>query len=239
MALLDDATTIALLVTSAFFVALAFGLLVRYRQLSQKIAGSSDLGHDLWDALEQRMRKQDERILDMMGRMEVVQARVMAPPPAPQPMVQPQTPPEPLPMSQPEEEPGDVKEEPRAMQHPESQPKSQESQPSQLEQAPKAPRAPPAPQPEPAQQSETPPKAELMLDETQLATLRLLAQGTKNTRQLTDTLKKSREHTARLMKELFDVGLVRRNVSTKPFVYQITDEGRRKLESSEERPDLT
>ncbi|HEV2225289.1 MAG TPA: hypothetical protein VGR56_00630, partial [Nitrososphaerales archaeon] len=68
MALLDDATTIALLVTSAFFVALAFGLLVRYRQLSQKIAGSSDLGHDLWDALEQRMRKQDERILDVMGR---------------------------------------------------------------------------------------------------------------------------------------------------------------------------
>ncbi|MDA4125971.1 MAG: hypothetical protein OK452_02050 [Thaumarchaeota archaeon] len=232
MALLDDATTIALLVTSAFFVALAIGLLVRYRQLSQKIAGSSDLGHDLWDALEQRMRKQDERILDMMGRMEVVQARVMAPPPAPEPMVQPSTPPAALAKSQPEEEPSDVEREPRTMQQPVSQPRSQESRPSQQELAPEAPQAPPTPQPEPAQQHETPPGADLMLDETQLATLRLLAEGTKNTRQLTDTLKKSREHTARLMKELFDLGLVRRNVATKPFVYQITDEGRRKLESS-------
>jgi DNA-binding transcriptional ArsR family regulator len=232
MALLDDATTIALLVTSAFFVAIAFGLLVRYRQLSQRIAGSSDLGHDLWDALEQRMRKQDERILDMMGRMEVVQSRVMAPPPAPEPMVQLPTQPEPHPMSQPEEEPGDIEEEPRAMQHLESQLKSQGSQPSQPEQVPEAPRAPPTPQPEPVPQPETASKAELMLDETQLKTLRLLAEGTKNTRQLTDTLKKSREHTARLMKELFELGLVRRNVATKPFVYQITDEGRRKLGSS-------
>jgi outer membrane biosynthesis protein TonB len=235
MALLDDATTIAPLVTSAFFVAIAFGLLVRYRQLSQKIAGSSDLGHDLWDALEQRMRKQDERILDMMGRMEVVQARVMALPPALQPMVQPPTTPEPFPMSRPEEEPSDVEEEPRAMQQPESQPKSQESQPSQPSQprqAPEAPMAPPTPRLEPAQQAETPSKAELMLDETQLVSLRLLAEGTKNTRQLTDTLKKSREHMARVMKELFELGLVRRNVATKPFVYQITDEGRHKLESS-------
>jgi outer membrane biosynthesis protein TonB len=232
MALLDDATTIALLVTSAFFVALAFGLLVRYRQLSQKIAGSSDLGHDLWDALEQRMRKQDERILDMMGRMEVVQARVMTPPPAPEPTVQPQTPPEPLLRSHPKEDPGDVEEEPRAMQRPESQPRSQELQPSQPEQAPEARMALPAPQPEPAQLPGTPSKAELVLDETQLATLRLLAEGTKNTRQLTDSLKKSREHTARVMKELFELGLVRRNVATKPFVYQITDEGRHGLESS-------
>lgn len=231
MALLDDATTIALLVTSAFFVTLAFGLLVRYRQLSQKIAGSSDLGHDLWDALEQRMRKQDERILDMMGRIEVVQARVMAPPPAQEPTDPPSTPLEPLPMSQPEEESSDVEKELRAMQQPKSQSKSQESQPSQLEQAQEASQAPLTPQPESTQQPETPPKAELMLDETQLATLRLLAEGTKNTRQLTDTLKKSREHTARVMKELFELGLVRRNVATKPFVYQITDEGRRKLES--------
>jgi hypothetical protein len=230
MALLDDATTIALLVSSAFFVAVAFGLLVRYRQLSQKIAGSSDLGHDLWDALEQRMRKQDERILDMMGRMEVVQSRVMVLPPALQPMDEPSTTREPLPMSQSKEESSDVEEESRVMQQPESQPKSQESRPSQLEQVP--PLAPPSLQQEPAQQPETSPKAELMLDETQLATLRLLAEGTKNTRQLTDTLKKSREHTARLMKELFDLGLVRRNVATKPFVYQLTDEGRRKMESN-------
>jgi len=227
MALLDDATTIALLVTSAFFVALAFGLLVRYRQLSQKIAGSSDLGHDLWDALEQRMRKQDERILDMMGRMEVVQARVMAPPPAPEPTVQPQTPPELLPMSRPEAELSDVEEEPRTMQHSESQQESQESQTSQPRKAPEAPMAPPTPQPGPEPQPEPASKEELILDQTQLAALRQLAEGNKDTSQLTVALKKSREHTARLMKELFDLGLVRRNVATKPFVYQLTDEGRR------------
>ncbi len=232
MALLDDATTIALLVTSAFFVALAFGLLVRYRQLSQKIAGSSDLGHDLWDALEQRMRKQDERILDMMGRMEVVQARVMASPPTLEPTDQLRTPPQPRPTSQPVEESSDIEGEPRAMQQPESQPRSQESQPSQSKQVPVASQAPPTSQSEPAQLPEAPTSADLMLDETQLKTLRLLAEGMKNTRQLTDTLEKSREHTARLMKELFELGLVRRNIATKPFVYQITDEGRNRLESS-------
>ena len=71
-----------------------------------------------------------------------------------------------------------------------------------------------------------------MLDETKVRALKLLGEGTKDTRQLTDTLDLSREHTARMMKELFELGLVRRNVATKPFVYQITDEGRRKLESS-------
>ncbi|HEV2137861.1 MAG TPA: helix-turn-helix domain-containing protein [Nitrososphaerales archaeon] len=235
MALLDDATTIALLVTSSFFVALAFGLLVRYRQLSQKIAGSSDLGHDLWDALEQRMRKQDERILDMMGRMEVVQSRVMSQPPPPEPMVQPSTPTAASQMSQPDVEPSDVEREPLAMQQPASQQKSQRSQLSQPEPAPESPQSLPTPEPlpEPGQSPESPPEAKLVLDQTQLATLRQLAEGTKNTRQLTDALKKSREHTARLMKDLFELGLVRRNVASKPFVYQITDEGRRKLESND------
>jgi len=67
------------------------------------------------------------------------------------------------------------------------------------------------------------------LDETQLAAVRLLAESPKNTRQITDALKKSREHTARVMKELFERGLVRRNDTTKPFVYQLTDLGKRYL----------
>jgi len=61
--------------------------------------------------------------------------------------------------------------------------------------------------------------------------IRLLAEGQKNTRQLTDALQRSREHTARLMKGLFELGLVQRNNATKPFVYQLTDEGRRHLPS--------
>jgi len=67
------------------------------------------------------------------------------------------------------------------------------------------------------------------LDETQLAAIRLLADAPKNTRELTDALKKSREHTARIMKDLFVLGLVTRNDSSKPFVYQLTDAGRKAL----------
>jgi hypothetical protein len=205
MALLDDAVTLALLVSVAFFVALAFGLLLRYRQVSQKVNASSDLGHDLWSALEQRMKKQDERLLDMYGRLEVVQSRVLA-------ATAPREPPAiaPMPTLAPTSAP--VEEKPTLV-----------TEPSPLMQ-----------QPQPVTESHTSQVAEreLQLDETQLAAVRLLAGSPKNTRQITDALKKSREHTARVMKELFDWGLVRRNDTTKPFVYQITDEGRRYLPSA-------
>ena len=200
MVVLDDAVAVTLLATAAFFVALSFGLLLRYRQVSQKISASSDLGHDLWTALEQRMKKQDERILDMMGRLDVVQSRVVAatvaPVPAtlsPLPPLTPSPPPK-------EEEPSAVTEPSPSVQHFRSQPESQTSQP---------------------------PPVGVALDETQLAAIRLLSENPKNTRQLTDALGKSREHTARVMKELFERGLVSRNDSTKPFVYQLTEAGRR------------
>ena len=70
------------------------------------------------------------------------------------------------------------------------------------------------------------------MDETQVAALKLLSESSKDTRQLTDALKKSREHTARTMKELFEMGLVARNNSTKPFVYHLTELGRSRLQGS-------
>jgi predicted transcriptional regulator len=200
MTLADDAVTVTLLASAAFFVALSLGLLVRYRQMSQKISASSDLGHDLWQALEQRMTKQDERILDMMGRLEVIQSRVMAAPPFQTPTQPVSTSSTPALAPQPEKPPG-VTESSPVPQHLESQAESQASQGPRKE----------------------------MLDETQLAAIRLLSEGLKNTRQLTDSLGKSREHTARLMKELFEIGLVKRNDSAKPFVYQLTDEGKHYL----------
>ena len=57
----------------------------------------------------------------------------------------------------------------------------------------------------------------------------MLSESPKNTRQLTDAIGLSREHTARLMKELFEAGFVSRSDATKPFVYQLTDQGRRRL----------
>ena len=194
--------TAVLLASAAFFVALAFGLLIRYRQVSQKITASSDLGHDLWQALEQRMKKQDERILDVMGRLEVIQSRVLAAPP-PQPsaisppvLTQAARPPPP------QEVVIDVTPVAPPVQQPESQPESHVSQTL---------------------------SNEVRLDETQVKVIGLLAESPKNTRQLTDAIGMSREHTARLMKTLFEAGMVTRNDATKPFVYQLTDQGRRRL----------
>jgi len=202
MALADDLVTAVLLASAAFFVALAFGLLIRYRQLSQKITASSDLGRDLWQALEQRMKKQDERILDVMGRLEVIQSRVLAAP-APQP---PSNPPQ---LSTAAAQP----------------PPPQEAAIDVI------PTVPPAQQPESQQESHISqaPSKQVRLDETQLKVLGLLAESPKNTRQLTDAIGMSREHTARLMKALFEVGVVTRNDATKPFVYQLTNQGRQYL----------
>jgi len=50
------------------------------------------------------------------------------------------------------------------------------------------------------------------------------------------TLKKSREHTSRLMKKLFEEGLVQRNTETKPYTYSITEKGMAKVEEVETSP---
>ena len=202
MALADDLVTAALLASTAFFVALAFGLLIRYRQMSQRITASTDLGHDLWQALDQRMKKQDERILDVMARLDVLQSRVLAATAAQSPVSPPPTPnlaPKPQPVQ--DAIPSVMPSTPLT-QHQESQ---HETRTSQV------------------------PAQEIRLDETQSKVVSLLAEGPKNTRQLTDAVGLSREHTARLMKTLFEGGVVARDDATKPFVYQLTDKGRRYL----------
>jgi predicted transcriptional regulator len=47
------------------------------------------------------------------------------------------------------------------------------------------------------------------------------------------TIGRSREHTSRLMKRLFQEGLVERNTRTKPFTYRITEKGKTKLNITE------
>jgi len=214
---LIDYAEVTLLASSAFFAAVSVGLLYRYRQVSRSIGESTDMGRDLWSALEQRLRKQDERILDVMARLEVVQARVMnlpavaTAPPAPAPMTVEPTVAVVKPAVVPEIKPGDATEigdldvtEPVVPQ-PVSLPASQESHPM------------------------VSPSAVLELDETQLSAIRLLSQKEMNTREITDALNKSREHTARIMKALFEWGLVTRDDKRKPFVYKLTDAGRARL----------
>lgn len=48
------------------------------------------------------------------------------------------------------------------------------------------------------------------------------------------TIGRSREHTSRLMKRLFEQGFVQRNNKTKPFTYQITEKGKSKLGNQEQ-----
>ena len=59
--------------------------------------------------------------------------------------------------------------------------------------------------------------------------LHLITQHDMTSRDIKITLNKSREHTARLMKELFDEGYVERRAGSKPFVYSITEKGRERI----------
>ena len=59
--------------------------------------------------------------------------------------------------------------------------------------------------------------------------LRLITEKPMTSRDIQITIGRTREHTSRMMKKLFDEGLVERNMQTKPFTYYITDKGKAKL----------
>jgi len=170
--------------SSAFFVALSFGLLLKYKQVSQKVNASNDLGRDLWEALEQRLKKQDEHILDMMGRFEVIQSRVSEKSTVPVPQMAFA----PMPIGK-TVSAMDVR-------------------------------------------NMTQPRSRIVLDETELSVIKLLSVEPKSSVEIKELIGRTREHAARLMKVLFDLGLVTRDASKKPFVYQLTETGRRYLSAS-------
>jgi len=68
--------------------------------------------------------------------------------------------------------------------------------------------------------------------EVDIQILYSLAEGPRTSRDIKEVINKSREHTARLMKILYGKGLVVRNDRNKPYVYEITDAGRRYLEGN-------
>ncbi len=164
---------------SGFFAALAIVLLARYRQISQRISSSSDLGRDLWTALDERLKKQDERILEMMGRVDAMQSRW-----------------------------------------------------STLGSLPGAPLSdieiarPSVSRVSEAHRSEITVKGRPSLDSTEKSVAQLIGQKPRTSVEIKELIGKSREHTARLMKVLFDRGYVTRDVTKRPFVYQLTEAGR-------------
>ncbi len=60
--------------------------------------------------------------------------------------------------------------------------------------------------------------------------LHLITNKAMTSRDIQITLKKSREHTSRLMKKLFEEGYVERNTESKPYTYSITEKGIAKVE---------
>ena len=68
--------------------------------------------------------------------------------------------------------------------------------------------------------------------------LHLITNKAMTSRDIQITLKKSREHTSRLMKKLFDDDLVQRNTETKPYTYSITEKGISKVGDSQSPPTI-
>ena len=52
-------------------------------------------------------------------------------------------------------------------------------------------------------------------------------------------LKRSREHTSRLMKKLFEDGYVQRNTESKPYVYSITEKGKARTGTIQSNPQIS
>jgi len=66
--------------------------------------------------------------------------------------------------------------------------------------------------------------------------LHLITNKAMTSRDIQITLKRSREHTSRLMKKLFDDGYVKRNTDSKPYTYSISEKGREKIGKFESSP---
>ena len=75
------------------------------------------------------------------------------------------------------------------------------------------------------------------LTSTERLTLEILrVEGSKGAPELRKRLKKSREHTSRLMKKLYMEGFVKRESNHTPFRYKLNDEVRSALEAASDQP---
>ena len=203
-----DYEVLAAMAVMAFFAVLAVFLLARYRRLSRQAGGSDDLVKGLWDALDARLKSQDERIIDVTTRLDVIQERTIAGASragysrlAPQ---QPYSTLSTLPT---------LREEPQ----PQAQPQPQ--YPYQYQ----------PPQPERPRPATTRIRKPGGPDSAEMKALRFLSEAPRTSVEIRDLTTLSREHAARVMKDLFERGLVVRDDSHKPFVYQITDAGKNYL----------
>ena len=69
--------------------------------------------------------------------------------------------------------------------------------------------------------------------------LKILLKEPLTSNEIKNAIGRTREHTARLMKKLFDLKLVDRDVTTKPFKYRLTNEGKKHIKEHLEKNDIT
>ena len=77
------------------------------------------------------------------------------------------------------------------------------------------------------------PRIENEVNSTTDYIFKLLAERPRSSREVQLAIGRTREHTARLMKKLHDLGLVSRDINTKPFRYNITEAGLEMLKKKE------
>ena len=91
--------------------------------------------------------------------------------------------------------------------------------------------SPKPPKNQPTQAQRTP---NMGYDNVVEAVLGLITDKSRTSRDIQITLGKSREHISRMMKKLYEDGLVERNVNTKPYTYSITQKGHSRLDGTEQ-----
>ena len=91
--------------------------------------------------------------------------------------------------------------------------------------------SPKPPKNQPTQAQRTP---NMGYDNVVEAVLGLITDKSRTSRDIQITLGKSREHISRMMKKLYEDGLVKRNVNTKPYTYSITQKGHSRLDGTEQ-----
>ena len=68
--------------------------------------------------------------------------------------------------------------------------------------------------------------------------LHLITTKPMTSRDIQNTLKKSREHCSRFLKKLYEDGFVERDTSSKPYTYSITEKGKKKIGFVENTPTI-
>jgi hypothetical protein len=68
--------------------------------------------------------------------------------------------------------------------------------------------------------------------------LKILLKEALTSNEIKYAIGRTREHTARLMKKLYDLKLVDRDITTKPFKYRLTEQGKKYIEEHTEKNDF-